>query len=202
MEWSGRWFGLALIVWRAGVARGRQQGSSTETRRLAWRQVRASSFWLEGEEVFLLVDGDYAVAAHDGAEAGQVRMAAAVIEGGDFEVVLGADHARGLQAEHAAGGVGGVSVRVWRAAGDEEGDAAADFGGLAGEGPGRGAVDAEGGLVGFAMDVGERDGMESRHCEFEEVEDAAGFVAGLLLGGTPLSRRGLFVVSFLPSGGW
>jgi hypothetical protein len=152
---------------------------------------------LEGDEIFLLVDGDYAVAAHDGPDASQVGMPALEIEGGDFEVILGAHHAGSLQAEDAAGGVGGVSVRVWRAAGDEKGDAAANFVRFVVERPSQGPIDAEDGLVVFAVKVGKRDAMESRHDEFEKIEDAAGFVAGLKESNAHLADGDRFVHSHL-----
>jgi hypothetical protein len=178
-----------------------RQGASVEKLRLGLKQVRGSSFGMDtGNEIFLLVDGDYAVAAHDGPDAGQVGMPVLEIEGGDLQIVLGAHHAGGLQAEDAARGVGGVSVRVGCAAGDEEGDAAADFIGFVEERPGHGAVDAEDGLVVFAMDVGKGDAMERRHDEFEKIEDAAGFVAGLKEGDAYLADADRFVHSHLRVG--
>jgi hypothetical protein len=111
-------------------------------------------------EIFLLGDRDYAVTAHDGADAGQVGMTAVAIEGGDFEVILGTHYAGGLEAEDAGRGVHVVGVGVGCAAGDEKGDAAADFAGFVVEGPGHGAIDAEDSFVVFAMEVRKRDASE------------------------------------------
>ena len=74
--------------------------------------MRSSSFGLDGGEIFFLGDGDYAVTAHDGADAGEVGMGACAIEGGDFEIVFGTQNAGCLEAEYAGRGVGGVGVGV------------------------------------------------------------------------------------------
>jgi hypothetical protein len=104
-------------------------------------------------------------------------MKTCAIKGGDFEIVLWAHHARGLEAEDASGIVGVVGVNVGRAAGDEKGDSTADFDGLIVEDPGHGAIDTEDGFVVFAMDMGNGVAGEGRNGEFKEIESAVGFVS-------------------------
>ena len=67
------WLGVRESVRREECC-GRRERREAEARVEAG--VRSSWFGLEGDEIFLLVDGDYAVTAHDGPNAGQVRMAA------------------------------------------------------------------------------------------------------------------------------
>jgi hypothetical protein len=152
---------------------------------------------LEGDEIFLLVDRDYAVAAHYGPDASQVGMLVFEIEGGDFEVVLGAEDAGGLEAQDAGGEVRAVGVGVGRAAWDEEGNAAADLSGGVAESPGHDAIDAEDRLVVFAMNMGKGDAGEGRDGEFEQIEGATGFVAGLKEGDAHLADADRFVHSHL-----
>jgi hypothetical protein len=151
----------------------------------------------EGDEVSLFVDGDYAVAGHDGSDAGQVVMTVVEVKGGQFEVVLWADHTGSMEAENSRRGVGVVGVEVGCATGDDKGDAAADLVRLATEGPGHGAVDAADGLIVAAMDVRKRDAREWRQGEFEEVEGAKGFMAGLKKGDAYLADADRFVHSLL-----
>jgi hypothetical protein len=87
-----------------------------------------------------------------------------------------------LEAKDAGSGVVAVLVEVGYAARDEENSTFADRCGLVAEGPGHVAVEAEDGLVVLAMDVGHGDVNERRDGEFEEIEDAAGLVAGFVEG--------------------
>jgi hypothetical protein len=114
-------------------------------------------------------------------------------EGGDFEVVLGPEDAGSMEAEESRRGVSIVGVEVGCAAGDDKGDAAADFVRLVMQGPGHGAVDAADGLVEVAMDVRKRDASEWREGEFDEVEGAEGFMAGLKKGDACLADADCFV---------
>jgi hypothetical protein len=184
-------------LWRGSEAPDKLlQGGSAE-KRFGWKRVRSSSFREDGDEIFLLGDGDYAVTAHDGADGYQVWLMVVAEEYGDFEEILGAHDAGGLEAEDAGGGVGEIGKEVGRATGYEEGGAATDLSGLVEESPGHGAINAEDGLIVFAMKVGKGDASERGNGDFEEIENTTGFVAGLEEGDAHLADADRVVHSHL-----